>query len=104
MNRAEYEEAKKVQGDISQLLKKGNISSDEQQHLQSVQAQLSGLLLSVWLPFGWGQRMAMFALLLIGLYGLSEGSYYLLLAWVGMAIFSPRLVGEISFFLGRISR
>jgi hypothetical protein len=46
----------------------------------------------------------MIALLLVGAYGLVEGNNYLLLAWLLMSFFSPRLMGEVFYAVGKLSR
>jgi hypothetical protein len=104
MNREEYIEAKMVLEKISHLLKDGNLTEEEKQKFELSKAQLSGQLLSIWWPFDWGRRSTMIVLFLVGLYGLIEGSNQFLLAWLFMLIFSPRVVGEFSFFVGRILR
>lgn len=53
MTREEFEEAKKQSEEIAKLLKEGNLTAEERQKLETLQAQLSGALLSPWLPFGW---------------------------------------------------
>ncbi len=102
MNRESYNEAKVVLEEITRVLKEDNLSTEEKQKLELSKAQLSGQLLSIWWPFDWTRRSIMIALFLVGLYGLIEGSTHFLWAWSVLVLFSPRMVGEISFFIGRI--
>jgi hypothetical protein len=101
MTRAEFEEAKKQSAEIAKLLKEGNLTTEERQKLETLQVQLSGALLNPWLPFGWGRRSVMFVLFLVGAIGLAQGNTYFLFAWLFLLFFSPRLVGEVAYALGR---
>lgn len=101
MTRDEFEEAKKQSAAIAKLLKKGNPTVEDWEKLELLQAQLSGALLSTWLPFGWGRRLIMIVLFIIGAYGLAEGNSYFLFAWLFALLFSPRIVGEVAFAFGR---
>lgn len=103
MTRDEYEEVKRQNAEVYRLLREGSLTPEEKQKLQVLHSQLSGLLLSPWLPFGWGRRSAMLVLFLSGAIGLLAGNVYLLAAWMAMFCFSPRIVGECSHFLGKLS-
>lgn len=102
MNRETYNEAKDVLEEITRALKEGNLSEEEKQKLELSQAQLSGQLLSIWWPYDWVRRSIMIVLFVVGLYGVIKGSTHFLWAWSALIFFSPRIVGEISFFMGRI--
>lgn len=97
----EFEEARKQYAEIGKLLKEGNLTAEERQKLETLKAQIAGVLLHPWLPFGWGRRSIMIVLFLVGAIGLSEGNGYFLFAWVLLLFFSPRFVGEIAYALGR---
>lgn len=101
MTRDEFEEAKKQSAEIAKLLKEGNLTAEDRQKLEILQTQLSGALLSTWLPFGWGRRSIMIVLLLVGVFGLVEGKGYFLIAGLFLLLFSPRVVGELTFAFGR---
>lgn len=64
---------------------------------------LAGSLLSVWVPFDWPRRIIMAALFGGGLYGVGTGNDSLLVMWLCVPLFSPRVMGEATFFLGRIA-
>ena len=102
MDRKTYEEAKKNSELIAKLLSEGNLSEEEKQKFEILQAQLAGVLLNPWLPFGWGRRSIMIILFLIGIFGLIEGNNFLMLSWLLLPIFSPRFIGEASCLLGKI--
>lgn len=104
MNRDKYEEAKKASQEIDRLLKDGNLTADERQKFEGIHAQLSGVLLSPWLPFDWGRRAIMIFLFFIGLYGIIQGHSLLVLIWLLLPLFSPRIVGEVAYALGKILR
>lgn len=104
MDRKTYEEAKKSSEEIAKLLREGNLTAEEKQKFETLQAGLAGALLSSWLPFGWGRRAIMITLLLVGAFGLVEGNNYLLLAWLLLPFFSPRFMGELFYAVGKLSR
>lgn len=101
MTREELEEARKQSAEIAKLLKEGNLTAEDRQKLEALQAQLAGVLLSPWLPFGWGRRSIMIVLFLVGATGLVQGNGYFLFAWVLLLFFSPRFVGELAYALGK---
>jgi hypothetical protein len=104
MDRKTHEEAKKSFEKITELLKEGNLSAEEKQKFETLKTQLAGVLFRTWLPFDWVRRSIMIVLFFVGLYGLIEGLYLLLLAWLILLFFSPRVVGEFSYALGKLSR
>ena len=104
MEQTQYESAKKSLNEISAELKRTDLSEDERQRLKILQAQLSGSLLSVWIPFGVARRIVMALLILTGIYGLLTGNYILAAAFIFAALFSPRIIGETAFWLGKLSR
>lgn len=101
MMREEFEEAKKQSAEIAKLLKEGNLTAEDRRKFEALQAQLAGILLRPWLPFGWGRRLIMIVLFLVGTTGLVQGNSYFLFAWVPMLLFSPRFVGEMAYALGK---
>lgn len=104
MNRDTYEDAKKQLAEVTRVLSEENLTTEERQKFETLQAQLSGVLLRPWLPFSWGRRSIMLVLFAVGVVGVLGGNSYLLLAWVFLLFFSPRFVGEFSYALGRIFR
>lgn len=104
MDRKTYKEAKESSEEIAKLLREGNLSAEEKQKFETMQAGLAGALVSSWLPFGWGRWAIVITLLLVGVFGLVEGNNYLLLAWLLLPFFSPRLMGELFYAIGKQSR
>jgi hypothetical protein len=104
MNRDIYEKAKKQLAQVSRVLREENLTPEERENFETLQTQLSGLLLSPWLPYGWGRRSIMLALFAVGAVGALGVNTYFFLAWVFLLFFSPRVVGEVSYALGKIFR
>lgn len=77
---------------------------DENDPVALANARIAGTLLSSWLPVGLGRQLVMFALAGLGLFGIITGRYYLLIAWPAALLFSPRIVGDLAYFVGRMSR
>lgn len=72
---------------------------------QEVEAAISGRLLSSWFPVGAVRQIIFVFLLLCSFLNVVYGNFYLGLACILLVIFmSPRMVGELFFFVGRISR
>jgi len=104
MDRETYQEAKKHLEEVARVLREENLTVQERQNFETLQAQLAGVLLRPWLPVDWGRRSIMIVLFAVGVYGVLGGNCYLLLAWALLLFFSPRFVGEFSYALGRIFR
>ena len=104
MSRETHEDANKALEEVTELLKDETLSAEERQTLKIQKASLAAVLLKTWLPMGWGRRWIMLVLLLFGVNGLVEENNYLLLCWLPLPFFSPRLVGEIVHLLGKLSR
>jgi hypothetical protein len=104
MGRETYEEEKKTLEGIQRLVREGNLTEEEGQILEPAKQQLAGYLCSPWFPFGRIRRSGMILLAAVGGYGLMKENYYLLLAWVPIPFFSPRLAGELVMALGKIFR
>lgn len=103
MNREQFEEAMRVSAEISAELRRNDLTAEQRAKLELHKAQLAGALLRPWLPFSWGRRVAMLVLLLLGMLWPLGGSAIWSMAWVVMLLFSPRVVGEVAFALGRFS-
>jgi len=67
-----------------------------------LKAQMSGYLLSPWLPHGVVRKIIMIIIAFIAILGyFVEGSGYFLFALLLLPMFSPRLVGEAARALGK---
>ncbi len=95
MERQEYEEAKKRLEEVTRKLRREPLSPEERERLEKEGNQLARAVMSPWIPFGWGYRVAMLVIVAIGLWGLSEEQYLLMLVWLALPFFSPRVVGEL---------
>lgn len=103
MNHEQYQEAKRVLAEITVELKRIDLTPEQRQQLETHAAALATGLLRPWLPLGRWRRAAMLTFLLLGLLWPLGGSPIWCLAWLVMLTFSPRIVGEIGFALGRFS-
>lgn len=66
-------------------------------------AAIDGALLSPWFPCGLVRKIIFFGLLIFGIFGIySNGNWFHYIAILFAAFLSPRAVGEVVFFLGRI--
>ena len=80
-------------------------ASQNQKLHASVRDYASGLLARPWLPWGIGRKVLMFLItgLIIFLIITFRSSFFLFLLLVPLC-FSPRVVGEVAMFIGKLSR
>ena len=67
-------------------------------------AALAGTLLRPWFPVSWTRRLIMAAIFLFGLQQAATGNYQPLVWWLLLPFFSPRIMGEAAFLLGKCAR
>lgn len=103
MNYEQHEEAKRVLAEISAELERTDLTPEQRKQLEMHAAALAGGLSRPWLPFGWWRQTAMLILFLVGFLWPLGGSPIWVLAWLVMLNFSPRVVGETVFAIGRLS-
>jgi len=97
MNKKEYQELKKTFAEVNKALTEENLSAEERKKFETLKAQLAGTLLSPWLPVDWIRRVIMMIMLaIVGIIGLVESDYFLMLFWLLLPIFSPRFIGELT--------
>ena len=94
MDREKYEEAKTRLEDVTKMLTHENISPQERDRLEREGKELTRVVMSPWLPFDWSYRISIIAITAIGFWGLIQGKYFLILIWLLLPLFSPRIVGE----------
>jgi hypothetical protein len=94
MDKQQYEEAKTRLEEVTRILKHEKISPEERNRLEREGKELAKIVMSPWIPFSWGHRLIMIAIAAIGLWGLMEGQYLLVLLWLLLPLFSPRVVGK----------
>ena len=95
MDRAQYDEAQKRLEEVTRILKNEKLGPEERERLEREGKELARVVMSPWLPFNWSYRMMMVAIGAIGFYGLAEGQYLLVLIWLLLPLFSPRIIGKL---------
>lgn len=103
MTREQFEECNRLLLVINAELKNSELTAMQREKLEIQRAQLSGVLLSPWLPFSWWRRLVMFVLFLLGTLWPLGVSPIWLVAWFLILPFSPRIIGETAFALGRFA-
>ena len=94
MEKEQYEEVKRRLEEVTKRLRHEKMSAEERERLEREGNQLARAVMSPWLPFGWGYRIVMVVIAAVGFLGLIEGQYSLILLWLVLPFFSPRIVGE----------
>lgn len=67
-----------------------------------ITSEIAGHLMRPWLPQGFVRRSVMLAILLLALLGLFGGAPALALFILILPFFSPRVVGELAMWIGRL--
>jgi ABC-type multidrug transport system fused ATPase/permease subunit len=100
MNKKTHKDARELFEKMSELENKysGKISEDVQKIIDDTKSSLSGIILSSWLPEGWGRKIIMLLILFVAII---YGGWFLLLLII-LPLFSPRVVAYIAIFLGRM--
>lgn len=104
MNKNEQHELEKTLKDIAEALKRDDLTDEQREEFSKLQASLTGRLLSSWLPSCNVRRVIMLCLFLIGLRAFINYNNIFILYWLPIALFSPRIVGNLAFFMGALSR
>jgi len=94
MDREQYEKAKARLEEVTRVLKYENISVPERERLEKEGRELARVVMSPWIPFDWSHRIIIMVSVAVGLWGLSQDMYFLMLVWLLLPLFSPRLVGK----------
>jgi hypothetical protein len=69
-----------------------------------IKAQMAGYLLRPWLPHGATRKIIMIIIVIVALIGgVKYGQNLFFLLLLLLPCFSPRIVGEISLFIGKLS-
>jgi len=89
---------------IQESLKGDSLTSEERGKLENTASMLGGYQMSFWLPPTIVGKVLMFLFLVIGVVGAFQLS-----PWFGLFVFlgcpfSPRIVGEVLFFVGKLSK
>jgi hypothetical protein len=94
MDREEYERAKKRLEEVTRILKYENISVPEREKLEKEGRELAKVMMTPWIPFDWSYRIIIIFIIAVGFWGLTQGMYFLMLLWLLLPLFSPRIVGK----------
>ena len=94
MDREQYEKAKARLEEVTRVLKYENISPPERERLEKEGRELAKVVMSPWIPLDWSYRIIIMIIVAAGLWGLSQGMYFLMLIWLLLPLFSPRIVGK----------
>ena len=89
---------------ISESLRKDSLTPEQRQKLEKTAAMLAGYQMFFWLPTTFLRKALMFLFLIIGIIGTFWWSPWCVLLILFGCSFSPRVVGEVSYFIGRISK
>ena len=68
---------------------------EERERLEREGKGLARVVMSPWIPFSWSYRMMMVSIGAIGFWGLAENQYLLILVWLLLPLFSPRIIGKL---------
>jgi hypothetical protein len=105
IEREKYFEAQRLLKEINYELKTSSLTEQQRNELQLHAAKLAGALHSPWLPVAWSRRLIMIAIVLFGVQqAWWSGNYEPLVWWLLLPVFSPRIIGECSYFIGVLSR
>jgi hypothetical protein len=103
--REQYTEAKRLLEEINYELKTQPLTQAQRTELELHAARLAGVLLHPWFPVSWTRRLIMAGIFLVGiLWTAWVGNYEPLLWWLLLPFFSPRIMGECYYFIGRVRR
>ena len=102
MNKLEYEEAKKILEEINIGLKDNSLTDELRKKLERDSIALSGQLLSIWFPMSNLRRFIILCLFVIGVFGVYSEDKTFMVSFIFILFFSPRIMGEAAFLLGRI--
>lgn len=89
---------------IHKSLREDNLTIEERKQLEKTASMLAGYQMSFWLPLTLIGKLLMFLCLIVGIIGFFQWS-----PWLGLFIpfacsFSPRIVGEALFFIGKLNK
>lgn len=97
----EYDDAKRELADITQRLQTERLTNNERHNFQRRAYQISAWLFRPWLPVYWSRRLIMLGIFILGLYQMWIGYRYGFLLWLLALPFSPRVMGQIAYLIGR---
>lgn len=102
--RQTYAEAKHLLDEVNKELNDSTLAPHHRKELELHAAALAGVLLSPWFPVSWTRRALMAAIFFFGVWQAVAGNYQPLIWWLLLPFFSPRIMGEAAYFMGRCTR
>lgn len=103
MNKEIHEELNKRLSQINKLLESDNLNHEEREKFEDLRAQIAGSLASSWLPVRATRKFILFIFLIFAFKYFMQSDYLLtFLMLVVASLFSPRAMGELVHFTGRI--
>jgi hypothetical protein len=100
----QYAEAQQVLAEIQHELATAPLTLAQRKELELHAARLAGVLLRPWCPMTVRGRLIVVGIVLLGLQQAWVGNYEPLVFWLLLPFFSPRLMGECAFLIGRVGR
>lgn len=89
---------------IQESLRDDGLTAEQRQQLERTASMLAGYQMSFWLPTDLIRRVLMFLFLTVGVIGgLLWSPWCWLFVLLGCS-FSPRIVGEVAFLIGKFSK
>lgn len=90
---------------IKTIMAHPELATELEKSHPGLQDQMTGYLLSFWLPQGLWRKVVMFALIVVAVVGtLTTGSLWYLLLLLVACMFSPRIVGILAVFIGNLRK
>jgi len=102
MNKEEHDQLEKLFRAISKLEESGILTEEQKKEFSDLKSSISGVLLSSWLPADSGRKYIMLIILFIAICGTLAGIPRFLFLLLILPLFSPRVIGEVVVFFGRI--
>ena len=103
MDKETYYSLKKQKAEISEKLEGSHLTPEEREKLEIRAEKISGALCRTWLPVPTSHRIGMLLLFVGGLYGFIVDDPFFAILWVVVPLLSPRLMGEVTYLLGRFT-
>ena len=104
MDKEQLKKARDTFDLLGELLKQEDLPEEQRKEFEESRAKLAGAMMSSWLPADTERKVVMLIIFLISVYGMFNASGWFFLLWILLIPFSPRCVGEIAVFLGRMKK
>jgi hypothetical protein len=89
---------------LNQMRADDTLTDEFRQELDELASMIAGASFSYWLPRGKTRKFFMFLSLAIGVLGTIQWSGWFALFIVFAVMFSPRILGEVLFFIGSVRK